>query len=172
MRRISLFPVALLGVLLLAGCSTISIKTDYDRGIDFSKYRTFGWMAHPDKPGLKGGANNSFVQSRLKKAVARELEARGFTMTGGGRADLQIALHVDVSGEVKVEHYGYGYGHRHKYTKVHKYKEGTFLIDFVDPRLQQLVWRGSASTALARPEKSDKQVNEAVHRILAQYPPM
>lgn len=171
MKKFALIPVALLGALLLASCSTMSVKTDYGHDADFSRYRTFGRISQPGKPDPRGAVDNSLMVSRIKKAITREMEAKGYSMADGGRADLRIAFHLNVRNQVEVDHYGYGYRHRHVRTEVHHYKEGTFMIDLVDPKMQQLVWRGWASAAIARPENSDEQINEAVHKILEKYPP-
>jgi hypothetical protein len=57
---------------------------------------------------------------------------------------------------------------------VQEYEEGTLVLDFVDADTKGLVWRGVATDALdahATPEDRGKQIQEAVTKILAKYPP-
>ena len=51
---------------------------------------------------------------------------------------------------------------------------GTLIIDLVDAGKKQLVWRGTASKTLepdASPETKEKNINEAVQKMFANYPP-
>lgn len=157
-------------LLLLAGCSGISVSSDYDREADFSSYRTFGWM-QTDRPGMRNPAQNSLMETRIKRTVAEQLQAMGYTMLDGGRPDIRIALHMNVQNKVEVEHYGYRRWRGPVRTEVHHYKEGTLVLDFVDAKLQQLVWRGWANSILGNPDRAEKQINAAVSKILAEYPP-
>ena len=53
--------------------------------------------------------------------------------------------------------------------------EGTLIIDFVEPNSKNLLWRGAAKGVFdnARtPEKRDKMINEAVQKILQNFPPL
>ena len=34
-------------VAVAAGCSSISVRSDYDRDADFNTYQTFGWLPQP-----------------------------------------------------------------------------------------------------------------------------
>ena len=59
-------------------------------------------------------------------------------------------------------------------TFVSQYEEGTLLLDFVNPKSNQLMWRGSAKATVmenASPEKREARINEGVQKILAQFPP-
>ncbi len=59
-------------------------------------------------------------------------------------------------------------------TDVREYTEGTLIIDFVDPKADQLIWRGTGQSRLSEsktPEERTENINEAVAKILAQFPP-
>ena len=81
-----------------------------------------------------------------------------------------IAIHAGARDKVNVTDYGYVYGPRgrwgHRYLEVHKYKEGTLILDFVDPQLRQLIWRGWAVGALEAPDQVEEQITETVDAIL------
>jgi len=54
------------------------------------------------------------------------------------------------------------------------YDEGTVVLDIIDPKTRNLVWRGSAQSRVDdgdTPEERDARVNEAYRRILERFPP-
>lgn len=152
---------------LIFGCSPISVKTDYDREVDFSRYRTFKWMPYPKKRGKNVVQKGSFEDVRIRRAVENELQAKGYEVKKTGRADALLAYHIAVKQQVSVDRYGYGYWHRH--TRVHRYKEGTIVVDVVDPEMKQLIWRGAASGFGSRPDED--KINEAMAKVFEKYPP-
>src|SRR5687767_12170352 len=63
---------------LIAGCATTSApnsRVDYDKGADFSVYRTFGF---PKETGTDRGGYSTLVTSYFKSSVTTALEARGY----------------------------------------------------------------------------------------------
>ena len=59
-------------------------------------------------------------------------------------------------------------------TQVRAYDQGTLLIDLTDAVDGRLIWRGIRTqtvTGHSDPEKSTRQINETVEKILAQFPP-
>jgi hypothetical protein len=173
MRRTHAVVTALLAI-ALAGCSTITVSTDYDRTADFAAYSTFE---------LRSGESikNRLMRERIEAALARELEARGLTRAAG-RPDLWVSTHVRMSNEKQIDttRFGYGWG-RWGYwgggmatTRVRKVPVGTLIVDLVDAREKQLVWQGVASDAIdpgASAEERDRIVNAMVAKMLADYPP-
>jgi hypothetical protein len=62
---------------------------------------------------------------------------------------------------------GYGWGGWDVYT----WTQGTLIVDFTDPRTNQVVWRGTASAVVNHPENpSPKKVEKAVNKLMAHYP--
>ena len=62
-----LFAILLLFGFALMSCSSISVRTDYDREADFTKYKTFKWIPNPDnKPTVNhidGNKKNNHVNN-------------------------------------------------------------------------------------------------------------
>jgi hypothetical protein len=59
-------------------------------------------------------------------------------------------------------------------TTVSKIPVGTLIVDLVDAKENQLKWRGTATKTLdatATAEERDKNVNAAVEKMFAGYPP-
>ena len=51
---------------------------------------------------------------------------------------------------------------------------GTLVIDIADAKKKQIAWRGMGVKEVdtqAKPEKRDKSINNAVKKILKDYPP-
>jgi hypothetical protein len=174
MKRTLRFPlVALLG--LIVYCSTMKVNIDYDQDANFLQYKTYRWIAN--KPALKPPrpVDHALLEKRIKKTVDDELAAKGYVLAEGAKPDFLITFHIGAQNKVDVTHYGYRYGPRGRWwghqVEVHRYKEGTLLIDIVDPETEQLVWRGSAVDAIRRPQDLDDTLYEAVQKIMAKFPP-
>ena len=73
-------------------------------------------------------------------------------------------------------YYGYGYsgGGYGGGGYVREYLRGTLVLDIIDARKDELIWRGWATKSLdadPRPEKVRMYVDEAVAEILEEFPP-
>jgi hypothetical protein len=159
-----------LAVALVSGCAALSVKTDYDRSIDFSQYTTYKWMKTPsDVSGPR--STQSLLDQRVKSAVDRELATKGL-QESTGQADLLITYHAGVRDKVDVSTYRYGYRGWGSAVDVQQYSEGTLIIDLIDAEKDQLVWRGWGTGVVDRdPSQMESRVNKAVTEILAKFPP-
>lgn len=160
---------AVVGLFVVVGCSPISVKTDYDREVNFAQYRTFKWMPFPENDSGRRIKPNSLMDKRIRRAVERELQAKGYEIIESGKADALLAYHVGVQQKVDVSTWGYRPWHRRTY--VHRYKEGSLIVDVVDPRMKQLIWRGWATGIAGELNASEEDVNEAVQKVFKKYPP-
>ena len=98
------------GILLFgAACSSsITITTDYDREVDFKKFKTFGFLEwNKESKALV----NDIDRKRLEDAVASELEARGLKRVDG-IGDSMIGFHVVVETKTGTTSYTNHYGDR------------------------------------------------------------
>jgi hypothetical protein len=163
----------------LIGCSTIyDISYDYDRAADFTILRSYNWLPVPEESYM-----NSLDLIRIKKAVSAVLNDKGFKKALNN-PDFLIASHWGTKDIINVRPWGYGYGSYGRYwggywgyggVSVYQYEEGTLLIDFVEPDSKNLFWRGAAKREVdntATPEKRDKMINDAVQKILKNFPPI
>jgi hypothetical protein len=161
--------VVVLLALASAGCSTMTIKTDFDSDVDFAKYKTYKW--YRPTPGAEAARVNSLLDKRIKLAVERELTAKGLERSQGRGADLIIRYHAGMRERVEITSDWYGWRYRRRSIDTYRYREGTIVIDFVDPQLKQLVWRGWAVGVMDDPGNAAAMINEAVGKILQRYPP-
>ena len=155
----------LLGFTLMS-CSSISVRTDYDREIDFTKYQTFKWMPNSEKR-IDRIKPNSLIEKRIRRAVEHEMEAKGYRLVTKGKTDALIVYHITVRNKVDIDRYGY-WGRR---VHVHRYKEGSIVLDIVDNETKELIWRGVAQGIVPHLENDTERINETIFKILEGYPP-
>ena len=162
----------------LVGCSSVDVTTDYDRDANFSQYRTFDWMErhNPRDGGPAGnvGLSDPLAQKHIRNAVERELLAKGIKQTETN-PDVLIMVHASTRNQVDVERYGYRYGRwGRRYasvTTVDRYKEGSIIVDFIDARTKDMVWRGVAQDALRKGDSRAEYVDECMKQLFKEYPP-
>jgi hypothetical protein len=174
-RRVRL-AVLLIGVL---GCApAISVDHDYDSAADFAAIETYDWLAQPAGGGARPGlARNDLLEARIQRSANAELAAKGFTQDSSA-PDVLLACHAGARDRISVTDWGYGYGRFGRWrgggVSVHRYKEGTLILDVIDARTKELIWRGSAQGTLdpgASPQERDAHIADAVARMLAAFPP-
>jgi len=167
---------------LLASCSTVKISTEYNPKADFASYRTYAWAAVEPGPEEAPSIRNPAVYSMVRTAVDRELSARGLTPDESGQPDLLVVVHGMARDRIEVSSYGYAYAPLYygphgammvgtSATEVRQYRDGTLLLDLIDAKTHQLVWRGTASDTVSSPSEVQGVVNNAVKTLLAEYPP-
>lgn len=171
----------------LVACSGIPVNTDFDTSRNFSALKTYTWMAPVKKLVVDPLVDNDLMSKRIQRAVEAELNLRGFVKaTGDEGVDFYITYYVSSEDKISVSSfrgyygyypcwggcYGYGFGFDPD-IYVRHYKEGTFMLDVVDPASQSLMWRGVAGRQLSTgtPAERDDYVRAIVGAILAKFPP-
>ncbi|NTV01785.1 MAG: DUF4136 domain-containing protein [Chlorobiaceae bacterium] len=182
---------ALLLLLMLAGCSSYSIVSDYDRSMPFGTYKTYRW-AGEGASGVDDDvlAKNPLIFKHVKAAVNRELSWKGFVQKETGPVDFTVTAHAGMRDRVAVSQPAVGFayyrGHRHwgpgysafwyaPYPTYTYYEEGTLIIDVIDTKSDDLAWRGVASGILrdyGSPDDMHKEIDTVVGRVLARFPPV
>lgn len=169
--------------ILTGACSPISsISYDYNRAVDFSGLRTYDWIPIPPEMQKK----EALMLERIKKAVNSRLEAKGFRIARG-ESDFLIATNFGQREKLRVYDWGYPHYRRHRRYDYYDYgpyyggrvssfyyRQGALVLDFIDTASKEVIWKGVATVYLSKdqtPEKIDDVVNEAVEKILANFPP-
>lgn len=179
MRPYLLFAL-LAGVAALA-CSTLRVSTDYDPQADFARYHTYAWL--PEEPGPTGSPrlDSPLLHERIRKAVDRALEAKGFQRTENPdflvRFDLTSQRKLDVDTYNAGFYRGYGYWMSLPQTEIREYEEGSLVIDVIDREEKKVVWRGIGQRRLRSsgtdedPEELQKRADAVAAAVLADFPP-
>ena len=169
---------------LLTACSTITTKRDFDRNAKFDSYKTYAWAPEPNTLALATPAVDQAIHAALDKG----LTARGLTKAQGKTPDFYVVYHVTSVQKTDVRHYtdwgfgtayrpGYGYyvgwpGNPATYAVLDQIKVGALILDFVEVRRQQLVWRGVASAVISdKAGDNATRAAQAVNVLLAEFPP-
>jgi len=181
-KPVRLFFVAPL--VLLAACTTITPKRDFDRNASFDRYKTYSWAIEPNTlPPI-----NPAVDQAIHSAVDKGLADRGYTKAEGKTPDIYVVYHVTSVQKTDVRHYtdwgfgttyrpGYGFyvgwpGNPVTYSVLDQDKVGALILDFVEVRRNQLVWRGVASSAIGEKGGDNaSRAGQAVKLLLAEFPP-
>jgi hypothetical protein len=160
----------------LFSCNTIKVSTDYDKHVDFTKYKTFAFI------NLKVSDNISELnQDRIVEAIQFYMQKKGFVWD-----TLNPDMLVNATAIIKDKQYlsantygtggyyrpYYGYGGTTTTVDVVEYKEGSLIIDIVDNKTQKLIWEGIGNEEIDAPSKDpERDINYAVYRILLGFPP-
>jgi hypothetical protein len=172
--------LALAAAAALLACSHAAVQTEFDPKAEYARYRTWTWIAQPPGPEQAPAIQNPAVLALVRAAVERELGARGLARASGAEPDLLVAVHGFARDRIQVNTYGYAmpvgpygmYGAPAAYgTEVRQYRDGTLILDLVDGRTKQLVWRGTASDTVSSPSQVKDVVQAAVRDMLVHYPP-
>jgi hypothetical protein len=163
----------------LLACSHAKVETQFDPKAEFARYRTWAWVAEQPGPEQAEAVRNPAVMGLVRQAVERELGARGLARASGPEPDLLVAVLGFAHDRIEVTHYGYAepvaygwYSPPGAYgTNVQQYREGTLVLDLVDARTKQLVWRGTATDTVSSTSQVPAVIDAAVKDMLASYPP-
>ena len=178
MRRL---PVVLLISLtaVTAGCLPLMpVGAHVQRGTDFTRYQTYAWGPADALPiSDQRLRDNPYFVDDVHGAIDREFQERGLRRADSERADLLVHYHAAIIGRLEVQsrtgRYRDCVGEACRGT-VSDYDAGTLVIDVLDTRLQQLVWRGWAEHRLEDmlddPPAVHRRVQDAVHRIMKTLP--
>ncbi len=169
--------------LLLIACPIVmyaqKVNVGYDKTADFSKYKTYTWVAPavpPSRPVLYSHVVAT-IDDYLKLNGLKRVPEKGDLMvaSGGGIGfgssavagapvlptyvgpppSLNTNMWVGTSGLAPI------------------LAEGTLMLEFVDRKANNIVWSGSVSDKLdiEKQSKSLERVNRAIAKLLAKFPP-
>ena len=147
------------------------VTTDYDKKADFSHYKTYMWVA-PAK------LSNPLMSQRVMDDVNAQLTAKGWTMVTEN-ADAAVMVNGATKDQQTLDTFysGYpgwrwGWGGTMATTTVEHYRVGTLVVDILDARSKQAMFRGVATDTLSdKPEKNEEKLNKSVEKIFKSFPP-
>ena len=174
MQRRFRMGLAVLGVSLLTFGFALAqdVRSNSMPGVDFSKFHTYKWVT------IEGAAYpNQIVDAEIKQAVDSQLAAKGLSKVTSDPADLYISYQVAVQQQQQWNAYGTGgfrWGGGMASATQSTINTGSLVLDFYDPTTKQLVWTGTATKTLnpsSNQEKNQKNLNNAMAKLLKNYPP-
>ncbi len=195
LSKISVIPFFLL-FMFITSCSSLNVTTDWDRGVDFSTFKTFSFYPWDYKNGYQ---INDYDKQTILNAIQDDLENKGYTYVKEG-GDMVVSIFITVKGKTSYEAYtnhyggwagygggwgyygfgygygwgpGFGYGPGYSNTTVteRNYKEGSLIIDVFSAADKKLIWQGIGSREVEYDlDKRDEKLPKNVHQILAKFP--
>jgi len=146
------------------------VRAEYDKQRDFSKYKNFNWSEAQER------APNPADHVRIFGAIERELLAKGFVKDDTGKPDLRVRYFSKVErklkGEASTSDSAWLPTPNTRTTVDLKLpKEGTLTVTFYDGASGDVVWSGSSSEQVGRPDEIPDQINAILKRIMKAFPP-
>ena len=165
--------------LTLAGCATLRVGSHSDRGLVWSKYRTFDWGPADALPaGDPRLDKDPFFQDRVEGAIEKAIAAHGFTRSGTSeRPDVLVHYHAHVTERLDVDQIDRGYGYcatADCQPRVTRYEAGTLVVDIVDAASNVLIWRGwaqgSLEGVLGNRDRLRRRIDESIRQMFETLP--
>ena len=182
MRHMS-FVLLCFSLVALAGCSSVSVTSDYDPSATFTGLTTYQWVK---MQGTQDALEKApLLQKRAMLAVDKALAAKGYSKLETGDPSFFVAVHAGTKDKMNVTSYGYGYGgwYGRPYggmgattTDVSYYTEGSIFIDLIQKKGEafEMIWRGVGKGTVdppSDPVEAQAKADEVARMILEQFPP-
>ena len=166
----------------LSGCAV----TDFDKSADFTRYKTFAWGESEVE--VKNPVYDSdLINDRIRNTVEGEFAKRGIVKSSRN-PDFVVRYHTFTEDKQRAAGgypysyryypfafypFAFGYGYPHYWMtppQVREYTEGTLILDIIDNRSDELVWRGSVSGNVDDVSSLKKQIEKGIKAIMKKYP--
>ena len=179
---------AILSLVVMLLCVTASaekIRVHYDKSLDFTKFKTYGWAPH-------GAVAHPMLALDMVGAIEQELNSRGLKKVAEN-PDLLIEIYGAVDSEVSMTSNNpiynatggippfdpsmtspgnslYWDGYYGNSTVV--VYPGQLVIDLIDTKTKKLAWRAFAAEAISpnNPDKLESEANSTISKMFKQYP--
>ena len=170
-------------ILVLSGCSTVRVTTDYDPTASFADYRTYALESPANAMLLSPSAD-----AELRRALHENLAARGIReVRVNTKPDLAVVPHARLQQRQtrqQYPHWGYGVGgwpfgsgyygtwigEPYPTTTIESSTEETLILDLVETSHRTLVFRGSVKATMRSAKSTPEDIGEAVQKIVAKIP--
>ena len=161
-------------ITLLAGCSSISVFTDHDSGVDFSKYNSYAYF----KPGIDKAEISDLDKRRILKAIDNQMSNK--SMMKSDAPDLLVSINASAKEKVYINNNNFGFWGwgwnpwiwSPNQNTVSSRTEGVLYIDIIDAKTKQLVWQGKGKGGISEYSKNrDERIGIFVAEILKNFPP-
>ena len=180
------------GALILVAITVTfgSVKSDYQKSYDFSRLKTFAFKT--ERASNDPLNTNTIEAKRIQDALTAQLEANGFTQAQQD-PDFMVAFYATTREKTSVQstglrggfgRFGYGRGFGWGYgipgngrwrwgfgpdIWTTTYTQGCVMADIVDPKTNELVWRGVVKDTVNGIGQSEKQSNQAAKDLVKNF---
>lgn len=183
------FLTLIVAIIFLSSCaSKPRVSTDSESGYNFSALKTFV-VTNAKQDTKESILISPFTLNHIHSVVNSELSKRYQALGEASTPDFYVTYHVVMEEKLEPSAYDqmYGFGYRgyrypssifyrpHLEGGVRVYNQGSLIIDMVDAKTQQPIWRGVSEKRLGRgssPQQQREILTGAVLEVLAQFPPV
>ncbi|HTR04960.1 MAG TPA: DUF4136 domain-containing protein [Thermoanaerobaculia bacterium] len=171
MKRVATLLGILAGALTLA-CSTLTTAVDYDHTVNWSQFHTFALAEGTKDP-------ETFTQKRIEDGITQSLQSKGWTVATSN-PDVVVYSHVVLSSEkqwnaTSMGGFGYrgwgGMGGGMATATQTNIPIGTIIVDMVNPKTKEMIWRGTAQDQVSGTGADRGQVQQAMQELFKNFPP-
>jgi Domain of unknown function (DUF4136) len=174
-------------VMSLPSVRAQDVAVNFDKSIDFSKFKTYSWAS-----GIQ--AKNPLIDQQIRSSIEGQLAAKGLRLVEKG-GDLSVLYFVAVDRDLEVSTSSWdttkdwmhqtatGISVRNQMWDV---EVGTLMVCLSDPSTSNPLWRGTAKATLPKrssnenpmnalaedAKKADKKIRKSVEKMFKQYPPV
>ena len=167
-------------VVLLAGCSSMRVSTDFSEAADFMQFKTFQYK----ETDFTVATANPLVHARIVEAIRHGIVESGLSEVESD-PDVYVSYYGSMSQEIRLNTtstgyswgssrhwHGHGMGLSTATTTSHTITTGHLLIDIWDAQENILVWRGQVSDTLSgSPGQDADRINRGIASVLSEFPP-
>jgi hypothetical protein len=170
----------------MSGCSSVSVRRDYDESADFAGLQAYAWKHDVQPETGNPRLDNDLLDTRIRNAVDDNLSRKGFRRVDASEADFLVEYFIGIRSRItgsggtvsmgmtrssggRAGTVGLSSG-----SSVREVDEAHLTVDILDASSGQTIWRGTGSrtaSSSTNPQRITDRVNDAVKRILAKFPP-
>ncbi len=163
--------LGVLGGVLTLACSTMTTAVDYDHTVNWSQFHTFQLAEGTKDP-------ETFTQKRIEDGITSALTSKGWQVATSN-PDILVYSHVVLSSEkqwnaTSMGGFGYrgfgGMGGMATATQTN-IPIGTIIVDLVNPKTKEMIWRGTAQDQVSGTGADRGQVQDAMNALFKNFPP-
>jgi len=173
-------------ILALTACASVDVRTVTSPDANLQTLRTFAIMPHPTQQSPSAPSENdpmlvnSISNRALRADLVKGFEDRGYALSE--TPDFSVAYYASTKDKLDVTYWDYGYpyypgwwgwggGFRSYGPTVTQYTQGTVIVDVIDPRTKELLWRGQGVANVSDNEAQYEQdLWKTVTAILDKFP--
>ena len=175
-------------ITLNTGCAPISIDTTVNSKFNFSALKTFSLVTNQQTGSEKLPIDKSLLDKTIINKITSILTNKGFNINEASN-DFLVSYYIVIEEKSvdlrTINNYysdiGYdphpinSFDHR-QYTTINVafYQQGTLIIDIIDNKTKEIIWRGSAQSPLGVHNEDTKKLEraeKAIVKILKEFPP-
>lgn len=172
----------LVAAAVLTAVSTAAMAethSDFNKHFNLGSLKTFEFKAQR-RVSRDPVANNQIWADQIRNAIRTDLTSHGMTEDASGAPDFFVAFYVGLKDRYDVRNIDYGFPYFHRGFRgawgwprgydawAVPYTESTLIVDVIDARTNELVWRGYDKDSINL-SKTEKDFGKAVESVLKKF---